>query len=627
MDASVTNNSSAPRYTAEQWEQHKDLIARLYLKENKRLVDVCGILVQQHAFYATTRSLKHRIRVWHLDKKQKDHEMRAIVGIYLQRKSEGKQSLFRLRGRIIDHSEISRYFRRKGVFNLDLLRPELLNAPPTLPEIRCYTPEPDEQDGSEPVTASTGSDSVRSPLGSTTTPEDDSTAESFVRDQAQVVSKKGLPPTANLKDKSPPASALHRTVPISLRSPMQLQEMECVLSYTKSFLGTNSSWTWTPTFGAAFHDPVHWRNDFLQASYVFRTLGTDLAFSAFSSVYDRIPSLLESHDPAFFAVIVGLLCFPQHPLDFALNQQLFRYIRSMAQVVLGRTHPITLLVSCVLSSDQRNSLAILALEAASREAEDTLGSQHPETLQYWEQLANAYTDLKDYTKVIMYREKLLGAYEATDGPLSPYTCWAIIDLAGVFIQEDRDDEALAYIEKAFERAEAFPPIPRTEIQIRGLSRMAFINEKQGRVAMSRIIMRGSVYIGNELLGSQQIDSVLSKEELKLKQEQWRPFSQEIRESAMRYVEKKAADDASSAMTDRPDVVGLASHLWSMRQGRIMTLQKERNPAKDVNGNSRISRNLLNMFMVQSVSKTTDRTASAECFDANGRYCSRLGPST
>src|SRR5436305_13868721 len=133
MAPSTAAGPSAPRYSTEQWEQHRDLITRLYSKENKRLVDVCEILTIQHGFHATTRSLKHRIRVWHLDKKQKDHEMRTILKTYLSRKAQGKQSIFLLRGRLIDHGEISRYFRRKGIYSLESLACELAHVPSTLP--------------------------------------------------------------------------------------------------------------------------------------------------------------------------------------------------------------------------------------------------------------------------------------------------------------------------------------------------------------------------------------------------------------------------------------------------------------------------------------------------------------
>ncbi len=614
MEGPTNRKSTAPRYSTEQWEKHRALITRLYSKENKRLIDVCDTLINEHGFHATTRSLKHRIRVWHLDKKQKDHEMRAIVKTYLRRKSEGKQSVFRIRGRSIDHGEIVRYFRRKGIYNLDSLSSELANAPSTPPEITCHTPDPEDHDSAESVTNTQGSESALSPMDSVTTYDEDAAAEKFIQIHRKAFSEELAMQEEKVKSESPPDSSMVRSVQVTPSTPTNLQEMEYVLSFTKDFLRSSLSWTRTPGLRSVTIDPVHWRNDFLQASYLFRTLGTDLAFAEFSSVYDRIPSLLESQDPAFFAVLVGLLCFPQNPLDFALSHQMFRYIWSMAQVVLGRTHPITLLLSCALTSDQREPLATLALRAGSDVAEANLGPHHPETVQFWEQLANGHADLEQYSEAIHYREKILEAHRAMDGDFSPYTCWALLDLACVYVHADRDEEAWAFIEQGLRLAETFAPIPRTEIQIRGIGRMAFINEKQGRSAISRMLLRQAVDVGTELLGSQQIDSFLSKKESQIKNEKWRPFSQEIRKSAMKGGSDNKLVGHASHRVDRPDLNGLASSLWNMNKGRTMIMQKERNTT--VNGNSRISRNLLNLFMIQSMSDAKDKVSPPRCFEMN-----------
>ena len=399
----------------------------------------------------------------------------------------------------------------------------------------------------------------------------------------------------------PPQDALVRSLPVSLSAPTDLQEMECVLAFTKSFLGAGLTSFRTRDLQSVDFDPVHWRNDFLQASYLLRVQGNDHAFAEFSSVYDRIPGLLESQDPGFFAVVLGLLCFPKFPLDFALSEQMFRYIWSMAQVVLGRTHPITMLLSCALTSDRRAPLAILTLQAASGVAEEKLGPHHQDALEFLEQLAHAHADLEEHDKVIMYREKILKAHQATDGDASPYTCWAMIDLANAYIRTNRDDAALAMIEKAFQRAEKLAPAPRTELFIRGLGRMAFINDRQGRAAMSRMLLRSAVEIGNEFLGSQEVRNVFSKEELERVDKRWRPFFQSIKDSVA------AADSKANVLGNvpnvlqRPDLTGLASHLRSMGQGRNMTLQMERHGKKDEN--SRICRNILNLFMIQSTSST------------------------
>ena len=181
MAPTAPTRSSAPRYSTEHWEQHRDLITRLYSKENKRLVDVCEILTVQHGFHATTRSLKHRIRVWHLDKKQKDHEMRAILKTYLSRKAQGKQSVFRLRGRLIDHGEISRYFRRKGIYSLESLVSELAPVPSTLPEIDCQTPEPDAHSSPESAAGFSWTSSTTSPFDSASIYEEDVKPAVFIK--------------------------------------------------------------------------------------------------------------------------------------------------------------------------------------------------------------------------------------------------------------------------------------------------------------------------------------------------------------------------------------------------------------------------------------------------------------
>ena len=525
--------------------------------------------------------------------------MRTILKAYLTRKSQGKQSVFRLRGRLIDRGEISRYFRRKGVYSLESLTPELANVPSTLPDILCQTPEPDQHDSPDSATGSYEGESTASPLDSATTYEDDMRLDGFTQPQsADPMVEDSFMPVA---PESPPEDVVRRSLPASLTPPTDLQEMECVLAFTKSFLGFGLASSRTRGFPYVATDPVHWRNDFLQASYLLRVQGNDLAFAEFSSVYDRIPALLESQDPAFFAVILGLLCFPQYPLDFALSEQMFRYIWSMAQVVLGRTHPITMLLSCALTSDRQAPLAILMLQAASGVAERKFGPHHQDALEFLEQLAHAHADLEEHSKVIMYREKILKAHRETDGDASPYTCWAMIDLANAYIHANQDDAALGMIEEAFQGAEKLAPAPRTELFIRGLGRMAFINERQGRAAMSRMLLRSAVEVGNEFLGSQEVGKVFSQEELEKIEKRWRPFFQGIKDSVA------AADSIGNAMGNvpnvlhRPDLTGLASHLRSMVQGRNMTMQMERHGNKD--DTARICRNMLNMFMIQSMSTT------------------------
>jgi hypothetical protein len=110
-----------------------------------------------------------------------------------------------------------------------------------------------------------------------------------------------------------------------------------------------------------------------------------------------------------------------------------------------------------------------------------------------------------------------------------------------------------------------------------------------------------VEIGNEFLASHEARNLFSKEELEKIEKRWRPFFQNIKDSVAAADSKAIAAGSVPNELHRPDLAGLASHLRSMVQGRNMTLQKERHGKKDEN--SRICQNMLNLFMIQSMSTT------------------------
>ena len=59
------------------------------------------------------RQYKRRIEQWRLDKNVKTEEMRAILRIQKSRKNKGKDSVFYVRGRRVDHNKIERFALRK----------------------------------------------------------------------------------------------------------------------------------------------------------------------------------------------------------------------------------------------------------------------------------------------------------------------------------------------------------------------------------------------------------------------------------------------------------------------------------------------------------------------------------
>jgi hypothetical protein len=80
---------------------------------------------------------KDRIKKWGLDKKNKERDMLAIVRKKTEREAIGKESSFRVRGRIVTMENVLHYFKRKnGMQKMGI------PAAATPSDISCWTPSP-----------------------------------------------------------------------------------------------------------------------------------------------------------------------------------------------------------------------------------------------------------------------------------------------------------------------------------------------------------------------------------------------------------------------------------------------------------------------------------------------------
>jgi hypothetical protein len=79
---------------------------------------------------------KNHITKWKLDKRNKEHEIMAIVRKKRQRDAVGKASEFHVRGRVINLDDVHRYLKRKGVSVEDAIAQRA--ATPS--DLYCYTP-------------------------------------------------------------------------------------------------------------------------------------------------------------------------------------------------------------------------------------------------------------------------------------------------------------------------------------------------------------------------------------------------------------------------------------------------------------------------------------------------------
>jgi hypothetical protein len=90
------------------------------------------------------RMYKGRITAWGFDKKMKGNEVRAIVRMRRKRLAAGKASTFRVRGQVLDFDKVKSHLKRKGLALDDV--PSESNSP--IPDLECYTPEPQVQEPS-----------------------------------------------------------------------------------------------------------------------------------------------------------------------------------------------------------------------------------------------------------------------------------------------------------------------------------------------------------------------------------------------------------------------------------------------------------------------------------------------
>ena len=91
------------------------------------------------------RQYKRKITEWHLDKNVKDEEMAAIFLEYFRRKGvSGKESIFLVRGKMLDNKKIWRYVGRKQKSDRYFAKrlKSKYNESILPPHIGCRTPSP-----------------------------------------------------------------------------------------------------------------------------------------------------------------------------------------------------------------------------------------------------------------------------------------------------------------------------------------------------------------------------------------------------------------------------------------------------------------------------------------------------
>jgi tetratricopeptide (TPR) repeat protein len=157
-DLNIIARTGTKSYSSKEWELQRTTICELY-QQGLRQKELLEILGKKHGFHPTyvqtlclslpllrqaytglssPSMLKKRIHKWSIDRKNKEKDIIAALRISLSRRSIGKRTSFRIRGRIIDENEINRYLRRKGIQDAAELAESSTQADSSV--VRPFTP-------------------------------------------------------------------------------------------------------------------------------------------------------------------------------------------------------------------------------------------------------------------------------------------------------------------------------------------------------------------------------------------------------------------------------------------------------------------------------------------------------
>ncbi|KAF1994132.1 hypothetical protein P154DRAFT_448388, partial [Amniculicola lignicola CBS 123094] len=104
----------APKRNQEFWEQHRSVIERLYLDEDRELKEVMDFMERRHGLVGSIKQYKTQMTKWNIRKYVKKEEAIAILRKKRNRDVVGTKSTFSLRGKPVDMNNVLRYLGRKG---------------------------------------------------------------------------------------------------------------------------------------------------------------------------------------------------------------------------------------------------------------------------------------------------------------------------------------------------------------------------------------------------------------------------------------------------------------------------------------------------------------------------------
>ncbi|KAL2163951.1 hypothetical protein VTH06DRAFT_3164 [Thermothelomyces fergusii] len=306
-------------HTAEEWQEYKDTITRLYLHEKRTLNEVMEYMALNHFFFATPKMYRTRISRWGIDKNNKGAEVAYLLRLKKQRDAQGKESSFFIRNRPVDWEDIERYLSRNPNF---WAKHGGNHAVDLSGEITCVTPPG-----------------------------------------------------------SPPSSPLD-TVPQKLEAAQELRVHEEILRFFRDYTEGSFEqgvWRLSSDYGRYFGRGGVEASARLNAWYdrirnVSDWPGRDAdVVRVVNRLLDDLPQFIRDQDYAVFPALMRC-CFYLSARRPALGRAVVEFVARLCGVVLGPMHPMSLAWSRIKSLPLPQYL--LALQGTAKIRLDHLESRH-----------------------------------------------------------------------------------------------------------------------------------------------------------------------------------------------------------------------------------------------------------
>ncbi|KAF2099560.1 hypothetical protein NA57DRAFT_75061 [Rhizodiscina lignyota] len=480
------------KYTTREWDARKDLIKELYWNQRRPIKEVCSAL-HTEGFEVSERMLRHRIKQWKLDRKNKESEMRTAIQLLIDSGitdwSE-KEPKFRIRHCIVPLHEVLHYFYRRGISDpFGWLK--------GLPEERCQ-PSPDvelmiEESPVSPVASDSG-DSIESSLSTTEDVEHrDGEIQSILRPEKCSLQQ------WHKRSRIPFQLGAEAALPLEFRLNEEL--IWHAASYCSRYLQSpqamsDSEWavhmlTTHGTFGAQMQDGI-----FFAPQH-----NPHRAFAHFNNAFEMAHLLLSEESPFAFAQVFTVMCelathseessrsqrtFQERAVLQEVNQSLIKYLSDLAAIRLSASHPLVAFLSALRKAEHISDSIVRLM----RKMIDIFTEENSEMGWKKMYLKERYCDCLYYTGISGERQalrlQLLEEQEAFYGKVRGNVLYTLTNVAEDCLENFQTAKAEALYRDAIDRANTNRSgFARSKIRfaaLEGLAKVAIMNVDLDTVA-------------------------------------------------------------------------------------------------------------------------------------------------